>query len=194
MRVGEGVVNVHTSLFPYFIWQSDAELFNLFVYKKYQEESIQDVLSRDPVLQIEGFPKQVFQYPTDTSPLEFADESGKMVGKNVGPIRLLEPGETYYWYVEANIPTVTSETILNSDVYQFKVAQLEQSEATANLILSYLQQILQDRYENYMMRLQGFSPNGNILINDTPVKIEALIGMINKISRDEVKIQNISIE
>jgi len=61
----------NTDHHPYFIWQSDAGLFNLLVYRKYEAEDIQDVLSRDPILRLENYPSQVFQYPFETNPLLF---------------------------------------------------------------------------------------------------------------------------
>ncbi len=180
--------------FPYFMWQSDAYLFNLFVFEKYpSDESVQDVLSHEPVLHIEGYPNQIYQYPTDPSPQEYFDNNGNRVGQSV-VIRMLEPGKIYYWYVQAIIFTGSGQQTLDSDVYQFKVADTEQSSINSQMILNYLQQILGRRYEEVMQQLTNFSPTGNILLNGTPVEIDALMNLINKLNQNKATIENVFVE
>ncbi len=180
--------------FPYFLWQSDATKFNLFVFERYAEDqSIQDVLSHDPMLHLEGYPNQVFQYPTDPSPLTFY-KNGELVGNSVGPVRLLEPGNIYYWYVQAVIITASGENTLNTEVYQFKVSAQDQASAAGELIMTYLRQILGDRFEQYLQRLQGYEPTGNILLNNVPVDFDVLAELIQKINQNKAEIQNITIE
>ncbi len=181
--------------FPYFIWQSDADRFNLFVYRVYENESIQDVLSREWVLRLENYPNQIFQYPSDTEPLFFDEETtGGKMGGSVGAIRLLEPGNTYYWYVEALIPTASAEdAILKSDVYQFKISDKVGTEMDSDLILAYLRQILGDRYDEVMQNLLGYDPTGTILLNGEEVQIDELVRLIGKLNRGEVNIQDLSV-
>lgn len=196
-RVNEGNLIDIPSSFPYFQWQSDAFKFNLFVYEKYPEDqSIQDVLSKDPVLHIEGYPNQVFQYPTDPSQLTFYDRQGNPIGGSVGPIRMLEPGNIYYWYVQAVITTSsqTGEETLNSDVYQFQIADQDQAGTTSEMINTYLRQLLGDKFEQYSQALQGYQPTGNLLLNNVPIEIETLVELINKMNNDKIEIQNITIE
>jgi len=181
--------------FPYFIWQSDADRFNLFVYRAYEDESIQDVLSREWVLRLENYPNQIFQYPSDSEPLFFDEETaGGEMGGSVGAIRLLEPGNTYYWYVEALIPTASAEdAILKSDVYQFKISDKVGTEMDSDLILAYLRQILGDRYDEVMQNLLGYDPTGTILLNGQEVQIDELVKLIGKLNRGEVDIQDLSV-
>jgi hypothetical protein len=192
-----GSENISTvpSLFPYFLWQSDALEFNITVYEKLSEDSsIQDVLSHDPILRVEGFPNQLFQFPSDPSP-EFVMNDPLQNGypHPIGPVRLLEYGKIYYWNVEAVVISATGETLLTSEVYQFKTIDQEGMAPDANLLLIYLRQILGDRYETYMKQLNA-SPTGNILLNGTPVEIEVLVDLINKLNQKKAEIQNISIE
>jgi len=112
----------------------------------------------------------------------------------VGPIRLLEPGHIYYWYVQAIIPASSGNVDLNSDVYQFKLTDSQQDLSNSNLILVYLRQILGDRYEQYMSALQGYEPDGTILLNKTPVDPETLIEFITKINQNKIDIQSIHID
>ncbi|HFE64982.1 MAG TPA: hypothetical protein ENK14_11305 [Caldithrix sp.] len=194
-RVSENLLMEVPSPYPYFLWQSDASLFNLTVIKKYPgDASIQDVLSHEPVLKIEGYPQLVFQYPTDSSPLTFYGQTGNQVGQSVGPIRMLEPGATYYWFVQAVIQTVSNDIILNSDVYQFKVASGEQTPGTENLVSIYLQQILGDQFDQYMQLLDGFSPTGNLYLNGAPVDLNMLAEFISKLNNQKIEIQNITVE
>jgi hypothetical protein len=179
---------------PYFIWQSDAERFNLYVYKAYENESVQDVLSREWVLNLQNYPNQVFQYPTETEPLIFEDEMGNRIGGSEGAVRLLEPGFTYYWYVEARVPVASSaETFIKTDVYQFKVTDRETTEMEASLILIYLRQILGDRYEEVMQNLQGYNPTGQIYLNGELVEIDELVKLIEKINRGQANVQEFSV-
>ena len=179
---------------PYFIWQSDAYRFNLYVYKAYENESVQDVLSREWVLNLQNYPNQVFQYPTQTEPLIFEDEMGNRIGGSEGAVRLLEPGFTYYWHVEARVPVASAaETFIKTDVYQFKVTDRETTEMEASLILTYLRQILGDRYQDVMQNLQGYNPTGQIYLNGELVEVNELVKLIEKINRGQVSVQEFSV-
>jgi hypothetical protein len=193
-RVNQQVLTEIPTTFPYFYWQSDAQLFNLYVFRKYESKSVQDVLNRDPILHLERYPNNLFQYPAESDPLFFYNELGDQVGRSIGPVRPLEPGNTYYWYVEAIIPTNSGETILPSDIYQFKVSEVVGAQADADIILRYLRQILGDKYDNYMSQLQGCDPNGNILLNGVPVQIETLIQLATKIQDKQAEIKDIVVQ
>lgn len=193
---GSGDVSQVSSLFPYFLWQSDAAEFNFFVYKKLtDDQSIQDVLGHEPILHVEGWSNQVFQYPTDPNP-DFPPDDPLQNGlpQAVGPVRLLEPGHVYYWFVEAVVLTAFGENLLQSDVYQFKTVNPEETENRANLIYLYLRQILGDRYEDFMQSLQNAAPTGNILLNGMPVQVEALAELVQKLQEKKAEIQHISID
>jgi len=194
-RVAEGALIEIPALHPYFLWQSDALEFNLFVYEKYPNDvTIQDVLSHDPILHIEGYPNIIFQFPTDPSPLVFEDVIGDGPGRSIGPVRMMERGKVYYWYVQAIIPSASGTVQLNSDVYQFKIAAEEGTGAITKLILNYLQQILGDDYDQYMQSLQDASPTGNILLNGSPVDVDILVNLIDLLRQNRAEIQNVSIE
>lgn len=193
-RVNQNVMVEIPTTFPYFYWQSDAQMFNLYVYKKYEDQSIQDVLSRDPILHLENYPNQLFQYPAESEPLFFYDETDREIGRSIGPVRMLEPGNIYYWFVEAVIQTSSGQTNLPSDIYQFKVANIEGAQGDLDLILVYLRQILGDQYDRYMSGLQEYDPDGNILLNRIPVQVEALVDLVNKLRTKEAEIKNVVVE
>ena len=193
-RVSNAVLTEIPTTFPYFYWQSDVSQFNLYVYRKYEDKSIQDVLSRDPILHLERYPNNLFQYPAESDPLFFYDEAGNPVGQSVGAVRPLEPGNTYYWYVEAIIPANSGETVLPSDIYQFKIAELAGAQADVDMILRYLRQILGDKYDLYMSKLQGYDPDGNMLLNGVPVQIETLIQLATQIQDKQAEIKNVVVQ
>ena len=192
-RVNSGDVPEIPTTTPYFIWQSDAGLFNLLVYRKYEAEDIQDVLSRDPILRLENYPSQVFQYPFETNPLLFPTQSAGFSGTR-GAVRLIEPGYIYYWYVEALIPSASGLITLPSDVYQFKVVNRETAAANSNQIMVYLRQILGSDYDQYMGQMQGYDPSGYLLIGHAPIDIQGLEEIVKKLVAGKITIQEVIIE
>jgi hypothetical protein len=193
-QVNSGDVPEIPTTTPYFIWQSDAGLFNLLVYRKYEAEDIQDVLSRDPILRLVNYPNQVFQYPSETSPVLFPPTDYGDLSGSQGAVRLIEPGYIYYWYVEALIPSASGWITLPSDVYQFKVADRERAAANRNQILVYLRQILGQKYDQYMSQLQGYDPSGNLLISSAPIDIQDLEEFVRKLVTGKITIQEVIIE
>jgi hypothetical protein len=192
-RVNLGEIPEIPTTTPLFIWQSDADRFNLFVYKQYESEAVDDVLSRDPILHLQNFPNKVFQYPSETEPLQFFDEMGNLAGVSVGAVRLIESGDIIYWQVESRVPTAGGETLLQSDVYHFKVSAAEGLEMTTDQILAYLRQILGENYDEVMQQLQGADPTGNIFQNGEIVDVQALLDLITAIISGEVTIQDVNV-
>ncbi len=194
-RADSGYIENVAVDFPYFFWQSDAVTFNLFIFKKYPaDKAIQDVLAHDPILHIEGYPNRIFQYPPDSSPLIFYGQDGTVSGRSVGPVRPLEPGSVYYWYVQGQVMTTSGETTINSEVFRFRLSKPAQSSSESNLILVYLKQIFGGRYNDFMRGLQGYEPTGTLTLNGSPAKPELLLDLITELNRDKAKIDKITIE
>ena len=194
-RAGSGDAPEVPTTTPYFIWQSDADFFNFYLYRVYESNSIQDVLSRDPLVVLENIPVQFFQYPPESQPLIFFAPSGMQVGRSVGAVRPIMTGYTYYWYVESVIGSASGNPIfLRSDVNQFKVTDREGTEMNADLILPYLRQLLGEKYEDYMQNLENFEPTGKIIINGNEVSIEDLIDLVEEQLTGKITIENVYIE
>jgi hypothetical protein len=212
IRVNSGEIPEVPSTTPFFIWQSDAELFNFYLYRVYEANPqssfppenqgagggekipVQDVLSRDPIFRgiIPGY---VFQYPAETQPLIFFGPGGSPVGGSEGAFRLIESGQTYLWQIEARVPTASGQiTLIPSDVYQFKVVDRETSAMNASLIKAYLRQILGERHDDYMRDLSQYDPTGTILINGERVEVEALIDLIEDLLSGKIVIENVTVE
>ncbi len=179
---------------PYFVWQSDAEFFNLYVYRKYEADDIQDVLSRDPILFLESYPGQIFQFPSESEPLIFFNSIGDPIGRSIGAVRLIEPGNIYYWFVEALIPTASGVAQLPSDVFQFKVSDREKSAMDSDLILAYLRQILGERFDESMEPLKGFSPSGAILLNGAPANVQVLEELVSQFVSGKAVLQEVFVQ
>ena len=81
-----------------------------------------------------------------------------------------------------------------SDIYQFKIAELAGAQADVDMILRYLRQILGDKYDLYMSKLQGYDPDGNILLNGVPVQIETLIQLATQIQDKQAEIKNVVVQ
>lgn len=212
MRVNSGEPPEIPTTTPFFVWQSDADLFNFYLYRVYEVSQpdvfpyqtggqgknndipVQDVLSRDPIFR-GVIPGQVFQYPAETQPLIFFGPDGSPVGGSEGAFRLIESGRSYLWYVEAIIPTASGQpTLIPSDVYQFQVVDRETSAMNSSLIKAYLRQILGERYDDYMQDLTNYDPSGTILINGQPVEVDALVDLIEDLLNGKIIIENVIVE
>lgn len=191
--VSETIIVEISTTFPYFQWYSDVNpasaAYKIFVYQKFPEDvTVQDVLNHPPVLRVENLSQNFLQYPLDTDP--------SAVGGNViGPIRPLEAGKIYYWFVQTVIPTSTGSITLESDVFRFKITDLAQGNNNASEIIAFLQQILGPNFYPVLQQLQeaGFEPNGNINLDGGSVEMNDLLELLNKILQGKVKVQNVEV-
>ena len=204
---GDPNIPTINTLYPYLQWQSDANIFNIFVYKKLAtDRNVQDVLSHPPVLYIRNFivpenqRQYLFQYPTTTSPLRFSipAEFQPIISTSgsVGPIRMLEPGNVYYWYVEGIVPTGggTFQTI-KSEVFQFRIQQQTPTSAS-NQQIGYLLRTLGSEsllHQLRFMQEQGFTPTGKIRWNGRDIDMTEFMRLLNEMRAKNYRIQKITI-
>ena len=189
--VSEENIQVIATLFPFFQWESDANHFNVFIFQKYPEDqTVQDVLSHPPILHLENYPDKRLQYPSDTSPL-FPDGT-----RVIGPIRLLESGEIYYWYVQAIIDRPSGAyNLLNSDVFRFRIADINEGQLTGQQIINYLERILGTQYGSVLQQLisEGFYPTGNGYYQGTPVDPARLLQILRQTSQQLPGIEQVQV-
>ncbi|MGH1366230.1 MAG: hypothetical protein ACRBF0_21905 [Calditrichia bacterium] len=198
------------TLFPFFQWQSDIDpasfgfqqaekfasqssdeppFYTLQVFEKYDEdESIDDVLSHPPVLSLDKFKQNFFQYPTESDPLLTS-------GEVVGPVRPLRSGATYYWQITSVIPTAIGADQLESDVFRFKVSDLANAGNSSRLILQILQQMLGPRYGivNQELVEKGFEPTGDISVEGTALEVSELLQYLNAIIQGKATIKEVEV-
>lgn len=191
--ISENDIEEISTIFPYFQWISDAnpvnDRYNIYVYEKRPEDQTpQDVLSHPPILHIEDYEDNFFQYPTETNPVL---PSGTLVG----PMRLLEFGKTYYWFVESVVATGTGEEILESDLFRFKIADLSRAATNSQQILAFLQQLLGPDYENVLAQLreQGYEPTGNLSFEGSQSDVSVLIDLLNKLVQGQITIKKVEV-
>lgn len=191
--VSETTIEEIATTFPYFQWQSDVNPldadYNIYVYEKYPEdETVQDVLSHPPMLNIVRYQPNFFQYPLESSPTLLS-------GTAVGPVRLLENGKIYYWYIESVIPTGTGDYVIQSDVFRFKITDLTETANYAPQILALLEQILGPNYWPVLQQLRddGFEPNGKIFLEKNEIDINELLIILGKLTRGEAEVKNVEV-
>lgn len=187
--VNDPVIIEIATLYPYLQWQTDVQpgiaSYDIFVYQKYPGDvSTQDVLNHPPMLQVESYPNNFLQYPTDTSP------TGQFI-----TVRPLEAGNTYYWFVRSNIQGPTGTITIESDVFRFRIADLTQGGTNAQQILAILQQILGPNFAQVLTTLteQGFDPNGDISLDGQSGDIGTLLDVANQVAAGQLNIQDVQI-
>lgn len=187
--VNDPIIVEISTLYPFFQWQTDvppgSAKYDIFVYQKYPEDiSTQDVLNHPPMLQVENYPNNFLQYPTDTSP------TGGFV-----TVRPLEAGNVYYWYVRSRIQGPTGDIVIDSDISRFKISDLTQTNYDAQQIIALLQQILGPNFQQVLTNLdeQGFSPNGEINYNGQSGNMNTLADLLNQIVTGQVSVQSANV-
>ncbi len=186
------------STYPQLQWQSDANIFNLYVFEKRPEDrSVQDVLNHPPFLRMERmvFPPEqrqfFFQYPTTTQPIRL-----KNGGRSVGSIRLLQPGKVYYWFVEALVPTSSNDyKKLKSDVYKFRILPRNPQNAQGKQIVTMLQNVLGERGRVLFKKLmeEGYMPTGRVRVNGRPMTMEEFSRYLMQLQGSKSKIGRIEV-
>lgn len=187
--VNDPIIIEISTLFPFFQWQTDVPpgnaKYDIFVYQKYPEDnSTQDVLNHPPMLQVEDYPNNFLQYPTDTSP-----------SQGFVTVRPLEAGNIYYWFVRSNIQGPTGIIPIDSDISRFKISDLTQTNYNAQQIIAILQQLLGPNYEQVLTNLveQGFDPNGQINYNGQSGDMNTLLNLVNQVVNGQVSIQSVEV-
>ncbi len=185
--------------YPQLQWQSDANIFNIFVFEKRPEDrTAQDVLNHPPFLRVEKLvmpPDQrqfFFQYPTTTTPLRL-----KNGGRSVGPIRPLQPGKVYFWMVEALVPTSGNDyRVLKSDIYKFRVMPRNAANAQGRQVVTMMRNLLGKRGEALMKKLldEGYMPTGRIRVNGRAMTMEEFTRYLIELQNNKAKLGRIEIQ
>ena len=187
----ESEIEEVNTIFPFFQWYADAVAggirYNIYVYEKLPEHrTIQDVLNYTPILQVENYGLNFFQYPTDSDP-------SLPSGNIVGAVRLLQPGKIYYWTVEMVVPTSTSTIVIPSDVFRFRVAESVQNVVFTPQIIIFLRQILGPENEGVLQSIidGGFEPTGKITLDGSEIDISQLLIMLSQLQSGRIKVRKV---
>ncbi len=184
---------------PLFSWVSDAKLFNLYVYEKLPTDNTpNDVFSHEPFAVIENLTTTNFQYPMEPKVINKISFSGnvQVLTASKSMVRPLQPGKIYYWFIEAKISTITPGVYesMKSEIFQFLVASPGNTQSNYSRIMEALKNILIPGYKNELAKINGFDPNGVILINSKKVTIEELEMLANEIMKREYTIKKVTVE
>ncbi|GAB4174906.1 MAG: hypothetical protein Kow00108_09950 [Calditrichia bacterium] len=174
---------------PIFQWNSDASLFDLFIYEVLPtDESANDVFSHEPYAIIRDLTTQNFQYPITPGVL-----TGN--GTSEGSVRPLERGKHYAWYVEAKISTGVEGQFekIKSQVYHFKINSFRSNQLDNEKIFIALQLLLGKSYDEIISQFKGYSPGDKILLNGKKITSEELIKLANMAQDGNLIIEDVYI-
>ncbi len=188
--VSDNNIEEVATTFPFFQLFSDVNpgfaSYNVWVYEKFPEDqTVQDVLSHPAMFEVQGLSQNFFQYPTSS------DDISLLAGTVQGPIRPLEAGKTYYWQAESVVETLTGDLVLQSDVFRFRIVDLNQVANSSPQIIAFLQQILGTNYEAVLQQLQekGFEPNGTLTLNGSTIDVNQLLQVLTQVLQGNMVVE-----
>ncbi len=165
---------VFTNL-PQFKWDSEADVFVLTVCELLPTNSgPEDVMQNPPRLRLRlqrnlhFFGSPTLQYPSEGLPLQ--------------------EGRTYYWQVNAIVPTQTGELELPGQIWCFRISTFggSENELLLQQLLSLLQSLgLQDINQLFEAGgpLEGYLPSGTVMLNGRRIDLNELISQLRANAR-----------
>ena len=119
----------------------------------------------------------------------------------VSNARLLEHNKIYVWQVKATLPTTVGEQEILSPVFAFKIGDIggaNPAPAGLSPIIQVLGQALSSDQFNTLFGaggvLEGYTPTGNIAINDATASESDIMYLINQVINQNASIINFSVE
>ena len=159
-----------TTLFPHFQWTANSDSVVLSIYERLpNQRSPQDVVSGVPVLQ-QTVVGTSFNYPPS------------------GPgVRLLENGETYYWFIE--IPSsATRGSGLRSDIWSFTETGTDTTSGSAasNLAATKALENLLNGTQYQSLLNQVTTLNGTATFDGSSLGVQDLIDVLQNMDRSKI--------
>lgn len=163
--------------FPVFQWSSNTKEVILGVYEKLPGiQSPQEAISGVPQLQTRLSGVTTFQYPPS------------------GPgVRQLEPGKSYYWFVQGVVRSGTNtEELISSEIWQLNITKQTGSAAGA-AILAQLEDIAGPQFQAVIARLieMGFEPTGLLRFGGLTIP---WVEFLQRVRSGEFQITNMTID
>ncbi|MFQ5770664.1 MAG: hypothetical protein ACE5HX_09015 [bacterium] len=171
---------------PQFIWESDMQRFCVVIAEARPGEDPESVLNQDPRF-IKYFvvnSHMDLNEPQDRSRFFIQIPSTSFQYPASGEILTLRPGKTYYWRVIGIVNTSSGDVNLESEIYCFQIAQLDQLGGRKKQFEFVLRNILGSDYEKIFGEggeLEGYHPN-RVLLNGEVVTFGDLIRRMNELS------------
>jgi hypothetical protein len=162
--------------FPLFQWRGDASSWHIAVYHRLPGQS--------------GYEEAVSGVPHLT-----ADVTGQSFQYPAAGARVLEPGESYVWYVEGVEPSAGgTPRSFRSPLRSFTVTT--GSAGLAPSLLDELEMALGPRYRGLIdqLRSEGLSPSGTIRLNGSPVSMTELMTILGTLRGNPDAVTSVVIE
>lgn len=158
---------------PQFRWESDFSRFRVIIAEARPGGDPEDALTQDPrferIFEVGiNIPSTSFQYPSS------------------GELLTLRPGGTYYWRVVGLVETSSGEVEIPSEIYCFRIADVNQLGTTNQEIELIVPRILRSLGINVDQlfgpggELRGYKANG-ISFDGKQMSIPEFIGKINEL-------------
>ncbi|MCK6557562.1 hypothetical protein HUU39_14250 [candidate division KSB1 bacterium] len=175
MPAGELECPVVFTNLPQFKWDSEADVFVLTVCELLPTNSgPEDVMQNPPRLRLRlqrnlhFFGSPTLQYPSEGLPLQ--------------------EGRTYYWQVNALVPTQTGELELPGQIWCFRISTFggSENELLLQQLLALLQSLgLQDVNQLFEAGgpLEGYLPSGTVMLNGRRIDLNELITQLRANAR-----------
>lgn len=158
--------------YPRFQWESLADSFQLTICEKLPEDmSPEEVMNKLPHYQTIIENQTFHEYPTSGA-------------------RALESGHTYYWQVEAIIPTLRGDIHIASDIWGFTIWGISE----LNQLLSELEELLGEGYGGIFDILQNYRPTGKIIMDGRTISMDELRSYLQGFRTGKYKITNVNVE
>ena len=174
-QVSDGEPETVYNEFPVFQWTGNGEDYQVVVFEKRNRfQTIDDIVRSRENWKSEESPVQSVMYPQ---------------GGDAIP---LETGKTYYWMVRMFINTSSGKETINSEVWQFYLANPAnqadgQGLISKNDMLAFLRDILGNKADEIAASLDDYQVSG-IKVNGTEITIQELYDLINTYRSQKVEV------
>ena len=114
--------------------------------------------------------------------------------------RSLDYGKIYLWQVKTSVPTTNGLEDQVSPIYAFKISSPSQASNSSsnNMMDQKLRQAMGDDQFNALFGpdspLEGFKSTGKILLNNTTIDDQTLLGILNQMAQKKSNINSVKIE
>ena len=175
IRLSDDEPQIIYNEFPVFQWTGNGDEYQVVVFEKRSRfQTIDDIVrSRE-------------NWKSDLSPVESViyPQGGKAIP--------LETGKTYFWMVRMLINTSSGKEAVNSEIWQFHLANPSnqlygQGLISKNDMLAFLRDLLGDKADEIAASLDDFQVS-TVKVNGAEITIQELYNLINTYRSQKVEV------
>lgn len=174
-QAADGEPQALYNAFPVFQWTGNGDAYQVVVFEKRNRlQTIDDIVRSRENWKSEISPVESVIYP----------QGGKAIP--------LETGKTYYWMVRMFINTSSGREAINSEVWQFYLADPSDRDEGQGLIskndmLAFLRDLLGDKADAIAASLEDFQVS-TVKVNGSEITIQELYNLINTYRSQKVEV------